>query len=276
MMTTQRMNGRVAIVTGASRGIGRALAHRLAEEGAALALVARTIDPVPNASLEGSLNQTVSEIEQAGGRAIAIEADLSDPADRAKIVPAAREALGPIDTLVHNAAAAIYAPLLEMPLRRRQVVFEVNVHAALDLAQAVLPDMREAGRGWIVNLSSATSRHDEGPPGKGVPSTMTIYGASKAALERMTLGMATELYEHGIAVNSIAPVAGVNTPGAEALVGQLLKEQPDLVEPVSWLQEAVVQLATCDPKTCTGRLLFSGPFLDELGAKPVEPSPSET
>ncbi|MCH2170462.1 SDR family NAD(P)-dependent oxidoreductase [Myxococcota bacterium] len=275
-MTTQRMNGRVAIVTGASRGIGRALAHRLAEEGAALALVARTIDPVPNASLEGSLNQTVSEIEQAGGRAIAIEADLSDPADRAKIVPAAREALGPIDTLVHNAAAAIYAPLLEMPLRRRQVVFEVNVHAALDLAQAVLPDMREAGRGWIVNLSSATSRHDEGPPGKGVPSTMTIYGASKAALERMTLGMATELYEHGIAVNSIAPVAGVNTPGAEALVGQLLKEQPDLVEPVSWLQEAVVQLATCDPKTCTGRLLFSGPFLDELGAKPVEPSPSET
>lgn len=99
---------------------------------------------------------------------------------------------------------------------------------------------------------------------------MAIYGASKAALERMSIGMAAELYDDGIAVNTIAPVAAVNTPGAEALVGELLETNPDLVEPVSWLEEAVVQLSTCDPRTLTGRTLFSGPFLDEMGI--VRPS----
>lgn len=264
-MPTRRMEGRSAIVTGASRGIGRALAIRLAAEGAAVALVARTADPDPDSPLAGSLRETVEEITGAGGRAIAISANLADPEDRAKIVPQAREAIGPIDTLVHNAAAAIYAPLAEMPIRRRQTVFEVNVHAALDLAQAVLPDMRAAGRGWIVNLSSATASHEQGPPNRPTPSTMAIYGASKAALERMSIGLAVELYDDAIAVNTVAPVAAVSTPGAEALVGELLKTNPELVEPVSWLEEAVVQLSTCDPKTMTGRNLFSGPFLDEIG-----------
>lgn len=270
-MSDRRMDGRVAIVTGASRGIGRALAIRLAAEGAAVALVARTAEPDLDSHLEGSLRETVDVIASAGGRAVPIPANLADPVERAKIVPRVQAALGPIDTLIHNAAAAIYAPLFEMPTRRRQTVFEVNVHAALDLAQAVVPDMRAAGRGWIVNLSSATSSHDQGPPrGRSTPSTMAIYGASKAALERMSIGMAAELYDDGIAVNTIAPVAAVNTPGAEALVGELLETNPDLVEPVSWLEEAVVQLSTCDPRTLTGRTLFSGPFLDEMGI--VRPS----
>src|SRR5262249_4754531 len=160
--------------------------------------------------------------------AIAIPADLADPADRARIVPAVREALGPVDVLVHNAAAAIYAPVGTMPLRRREIVFEVNVHAAVDLAQAVLPDMRVAGRGAIVNVSSATSQLPAPPPGAGVPTTMAIYGASKAALERLTVGLAAEVYADGITVNTIAPLAAVRTPGAEALVGGLLAKHPEL------------------------------------------------
>ena len=186
-------------------------------------------------------------------------------------MPAVSAALGPVDVLVHNAAAAIYAPLATMPLKRRQITFEVNVHAAIDLAQAVLPAMRAKRAGWIVNLSSASSTHPAGPPyrGGGESTTITLYGASKAALERVTTGLAAEVWADGIAVNSIAPVAAVRTPGAEALVGRLMAEHPELVEPVEWLAEAVLALATCDARTCTGRVLYSGPFLDEIGRKPA-------
>jgi citronellol/citronellal dehydrogenase len=261
--------GKVALVTGASRGIGVALAERLAQEGAAVALVARTLHAAPDAHLKGSLSETVAAIEAKGGRAVPIVANLADPADRARIVPEARAALGPIDVLVHNAAAAIYAPMAEIPLRRRQVTFEVNVHATVDLAQAVLPEMRARKRGWIVNLSSASSQVPPSAPFRGGPdTTITMYGASKAALERLTVGLAAEVYGDGIAVNSVAPVAAVRTPGAEALVGRLMDEHPELVEPVEWLAEAVLALATCDPRTCSGRILYSGPFLDEIGRKP--------
>ena len=264
------LEGRVALITGASRGIGVAIAERLARAGASLALVARTLEPDAGARLQGSLAETVAMVERAGGRALPIVADLANPADRARIVPEARAALGPVDVLVHNAAAAIYAPVADIPLKRRQITFEVNVHATLDLAQAVLPEMRARKQGWIVNLSSASSRHPEGPPfGHGESTTITVYGASKAALERITTGLAAEVYDDGIAVNSIAPVAAVRTPGAEALVGELMKKNPDLVEPVEWLAEAVLALATCDPRTCTGRILYSGPFLDEIGRKPT-------
>jgi NAD(P)-dependent dehydrogenase (short-subunit alcohol dehydrogenase family) len=268
MRNGRALEGKVALVTGASRGIGVAIARRLAAEGAALALVARTSQADAGSRLPGSLAETVAAIEAEGGRAVPIVADLADPVARAGIVPAVEATLGPVDVLVHNAAAAIYAPVAEMPLRRRQVVFEVNVHAALDLAQAVIPHMRDVGRGAIINLSSATSACPEPPPAGGVPTTMSVYGASKAALERLTVGLAAEVYADGIAVNTIAPVAAVATPGAEALVGRLLVEHPELVEPVEWLAEAVLVLATIEPRTCTGRVLYSGPFLDEMGRKP--------
>lgn len=259
-------DGRVALVTGASRGIGAAIALRLAGEGAAVAVTARTLDPHP--TLPGTLREVVEGIEEIGGKAVAIAADLADADDRTRIVPEVESALGPVDIVVNNAAAAFYAPTAELNLRRRRLLFELNVHALVDLAQQVIPAMRTQGRGWIVNISSATSRHPKGPPfdaGIKLGATSTLYGATKAALERITTGLAAEVYDDGIAVNSLAPVAAVRTPGAEAHLGSLLDDRPEIVEPVDLIVEAALVLATCDPAAVTGRVVYSRPFLRELG-----------
>ena len=234
-----------------------------------MAVTARTLDAGGH-HLEGSLTETVTAIEAGGGRAVAIAADLTDADDRARIVPEAEAALGPIDILVNNAAAAFYLPTAEMPLKRRRLLFELNVHASVDMAQAVVPGMRERRRGWIVNISSATSKHAKGPPygsadgaasraahGNRLGTTSTMYGASKAALERFTTGLAAELHADGIAVNSLAPVAAVRTPGAEAIVGDVLDANPGIVEELDYFVDAALVVCTCDPVTYTGRVLLS-------------------
>jgi citronellol/citronellal dehydrogenase len=262
-------DGKVALVTGASRGIGAATAIRLAAEGATVAAIARTLDAHDH--LAGSLRDTVEQIEGVGGRGVAVVADLADADDRARIVPDVESALGPVDILVNNAAAAFYIATPEISLKRRRVMYELNVHAPIDLAQAVIPGMRAADRGWIVNVSSATSKHPQGPPfpkHHSVGQVAATYGSSKAALERYTTGLAQELFGEHIAVNSVAPVAAVRTPGADTLVSDVMERNPGLVEPMEVMVEAILALCTCDPDTLTGRITYSGPLLQELGITP--------
>jgi len=245
---SNRFEGRRAIVTGASRGIGAGIAERLAAEGAAVAIVARTVDAHP--TLPGSLNETAEKLRGHGATVAVIAADLTDGEDRARIVPAAVDALGgPIDILVNNAAAAMYAQPSEMPLKRRRITFEVNVHAPLDLAQAVLPSMLERGEGWIVNVSSATASHAAGPPFKmeGLAATTGMYGASKAALNRETNALAHELWGRGIRVNTVEPRAAVMSEGAEVLAGHVIRE--DQKEAMEEMVEAAVHLCDCDPES---------------------------
>lgn len=248
----KRFAGRRALVTGASRGIGAAIAERLAAEGAELAITARTVDRHDH--LAGSLTETAARLERYGSGVAIVVADLTDTDDRERIVPEAVERLGgQIDILVNNAAAAIYQPLADFPLRRRRLTFEVNVHAPLDLAQAVIPAMTEAGEGWIVNVSSGSARHWSGPPfdlGRGPGSSIAIYGASKAALNRLTNGLGAELHGTGIRVNTIEPRAAVLSEGADALVGASLR--PDQIESMEEMVEAAVALCDC-PEDITGR-----------------------
>ncbi|HVJ98649.1 MAG TPA: SDR family NAD(P)-dependent oxidoreductase [Acidimicrobiia bacterium] len=247
-----RFAGRRVVVTGASRGIGAATARRFAAEGAKVALVARTVEQ--HEHLSGSLHETADRINAAGGRAVIIASDLTDADDRARIVPEAVAQLdGPIDILINNAAAAMYAPVGDFPLKRRRVIFEVNVHAPLDLTQAVLPAMIEQGAGWIVNLSSATARPVGNP-------TMAVYGASKAALNRWTLGLASELEGTGVHVNTVEPRAAVMSEGAEALIGSTVRA--DQIETMEQMVEAVVALGDCE---FTGRLCVSLDLIAELG-----------
>jgi NAD(P)-dependent dehydrogenase (short-subunit alcohol dehydrogenase family) len=251
----ERFRGRRALVTGASRGIGAGIAVRLAAEGAGVAIVARTLDA--HEHLAGSLEATAARMRLFGGKVVTVVADLTDEEDRARVVPEAVRGLGgAVDILVNNAAAAMYGPLAELSLKRRRVLFEANVHAPLDLAQAVIPGMRAAGEGWIVNISSGAARAWSGPPfDLGITgSTITVYGASKAALDRVTNGLGAELHGTGIRANTVAPRAAVLTEGADALVGSSLSS--DQIETLEEMVEAVVALCDC-PADVTGRSFVS-------------------
>ena len=257
-----RLAGRRALVTGASRGIGAATAERLAAEGADVAITARTLEAHP--TLPGSLTETAGRAGTHGGVIAVVAADMADASDRTRIVPEAAAALGgPIDILVNNAAAAMYADLATFPLKRRHLIFEINVHGPIDLAQAVIPSMRERGEGWIVNLSSATAKLADGPPFHlgFTGATTGVYGASKAALNRLTNSLAAELWGTGIRVNTVEPRAAVLTEGADALVGDRLR--PDMIEPMETMVEAVLALCDC-PVERTGGIHVSLDLIAEL------------
>jgi len=257
-----RFNGRVALVTGASRGIGAAIAERLAAEGADVTITARTVDHHP--TLSGSLRETASRLERHGGRVHTVVADLTVDDERARIVPDAEQALGPIDILVNNAAAAIYQPLTDYPATRRRLMLDVNLHTPIELTQTVVPGMVERGEGWIVNLSSGSARLADGPPFRteGVAGTIGFYGATKAALNRVTNAFAVELYGQGVRVNTIEPRAAVLSEGADAIVGDMLTA--DQIESMEAMVESVVALCDCDADT-TGRVFVSLDLLDERG-----------
>lgn len=257
----EELRGRRAVVTGASRGIGAALAERLASQGVDVVITGRT-EHAGDSRLHGSLDEVAQRIARHGVQVGVVVADLTDPEQRALIVPRAVELLaGPIDILVNNAAVAIYQPLVDYPLHRRRLVFEANVHAPLDLAQAVLPSMCERGAGWIVNVSSSTARLRVGPPFTLVPpgTAMSVYGASKAALNRLTNGLGAELLGTGVRVNGIEPRFGVLTEGADALVGELI--DTSAMESMEEMVEATLALCRC-PAEVTGQAMVSLDLLE--------------
>jgi citronellol/citronellal dehydrogenase len=252
--------GKVALVTGASRGLGKAIAQRLAAEGATVALTARTLDPDPK--YVGSLRETLEEIETAGGSAIAVQADISKVDDRDRLFDEVAQRVGSPDILVNNAAVTFLRPLDEFPDKRMRLMFEMHVFAPLHLTQLCLPQMRARGQGWILNLTSVAGVHPEGPPFSGFDTSagFGMYGTVKAALQRLTGSLAAELYSDGIAVNAAAPLKPVPTPGAGTL--DLAKED---TEDIGLIVETALILCTADPKTTTGRVVHTQPFLRELG-----------
>jgi NAD(P)-dependent dehydrogenase (short-subunit alcohol dehydrogenase family) len=251
------LDGRVAIVTGASRGIGQAIAERFAADGAAVALVARTVAP-GEAPLPGSMEETVAAISASGGRAVAIPADLSDPDDVETIVARAAEALGPIDILVNNAGVNFYGPALDVTPRKYDLMFQIMVHATFRLSQLAVPGMVERGEGWILNITSKQARHPKGPPYPEWSRDGCVpYGMCKAAIDRLTTGLAAELEGTGVKVNALGTSGLVVTPG----VAQVSPHTPDNVpvEPDDAMPEAALVLCTT---SATGRLAYSMDVLE--------------
>ena len=258
------LSGRVALVTGASRGIGEAIARRLAAEGAAVAASARTVHPGAS-RFPGSISETVASIREAGGEAVAIVADLAKHADRVHLVAQTTKELGPIDILVNNAAVTWFEPVGEFNERHSDVMFEVQVKAPLHLAGLVLPGMKERGRGWILNISSGAARHPQGPPYASARAGLgTVYGMCKAALERFTTGLAAEVWSNGVAVNALSPSGPVATPGI-MFHGLVRPGAESDYEPIDVIVEASLALCSGDPRELTGRIAYSRPLVAELG-----------
>jgi citronellol/citronellal dehydrogenase len=249
-------SGKIALVTGASRGIGAAIAQRLAAAGAQVAVTARSLRE-EDSTIDGSLEATVATIRQRGGTAEAFAADLADPEQsRRELVATVADRLGPVDILVNNAAANFYQPLESISAKRFGIAVAVNLHAPLELAQAVVPGMRARGAGWILNISSATAAMPHKHPSAGTSGPL-LYVATKAALERATAALAEELYVDGIAVNALAPQAGVRTAAAE----QYYQLPDESVEPVETMAAAALALCSGAPHQTTGRITRSLEFL---------------
>ena len=256
--------GKVALVTGASRGIGEAIAARLAMEGAKVVVSARTAAE-GESRLSGTLADTVERINKAGGQATLVKADLAQAIERERLVEEAEAVYGPIDILINNAAITYFIPVVDFTEKRFKLMMEVQVYAPFHLSQLVLPGMIARKSGSIVNISSPAGIHPKPPyrAGRGG----TVYGMCKAALERFTTGLASEVAADGVAVNVVSPGL-VDTPGV-AVHGLINEATKDRVQPIEYIAEAVYQLAKADPKTMTGRIDYAEPLLKELGLQPA-------
>jgi NAD(P)-dependent dehydrogenase (short-subunit alcohol dehydrogenase family) len=221
------LKGKVAIVTGASRGVGRAVAIALAAKGANVTCAARATDESP-LKLPGTVNETVREVERHGARGLAIATNLAAEEDVQRMVRDTVGHFGRLDVLINNAAITFPGDL-ELPMKRFDLIMNVNLRAVVLATQLVIPEMRKAGQGAIVNVSSAAALH----PFPG----LMAYGMSKAAMERFTVDAARQLRSHHIAVNTFridVPVA------SEGFVANLPDVDHDDWEPTEVAAEGIV------------------------------------
>ena len=260
-----KLQGKVAVVTGASRGIGEEIAALFAAEGAKVVCAARTLREGDHRMLEGSLERTVARIRAKGGEAKAVTADVSTEPDCIALVDAAR-AWGPVDILVNNAALSYFQPIAEMQTNRWIRAFAVDVHGPFMLAKEVLKDMIPRRSGAIVNISSgAAIGPGRGPYADKTVRGGTMYGAVKAALERFTQGLAQEVAQYdGITVAAVSPSRVVPTPGT--VFHKLVTGMDDpRGEPPILMARAALLLASEPAQLVNGRVTYSQQILKEFG-----------
>jgi NAD(P)-dependent dehydrogenase (short-subunit alcohol dehydrogenase family) len=246
-----RLQGRVALVTGASRGIGRAIARRLANAGARVVVTARSLDTA--VEFQGTLRETVALIEAAGGEAIALGADLELADQRDRLIERVLAEAGRLDILVNNAGTAQYAPVEAMSERDFERTLDHYLRAPFKLAQAAIPVMRGQGEGWIVNVGSVTAQRPLKPYDDFTRlGGATVYAAVKAALNRFTQGLAGELVGDNIAVNLVAPSTAISTPASDRYIPA---DYP--TEPVEYLAEVAYELCHRPAAERTGLLAHS-------------------
>lgn len=259
------LDGKVAIVTGSSRGIGEAIARRFAIAGAKAVVTARTVE-VRDERLPGTIHSVAEAIRAAGGEATAVAANLQKKPEREHLVAAALDAYGHVDILVNNAAILMPGATVNFPERYYDRMFEILVKAPYHLCQLLLPGMIERGSGAVLNISSRAAMH----PLPGQRSyDGAVYGMTKAAIERFTTGLAAEMYHSGISVNALSPDTFVATPG-QMFGRKYSQEMLDAAEPVAAMAEAALALVSGDPRETTGGIRYTLEALQAFERTPID------
>ena len=272
-----RLDGKVAIITGASRGLGKDIAVSLAKQGAKVMVAART-NEASDSKIPGSLQHTAQLIRDAGGSAEAVRCDVTSEDDIANTVQQTLDTFGRIDILVNNAGILIPGTVMDMQRKHWKLIFAVNVDGPFDFCRAVIPHLQAVGGGHIINVSSR-GRFGPGPGPYGGPPTPptpteleagsggdpndptnnggAAYGATKAALERFSQGLAAELYTDKISVNVLSPHIGLWSEG-----GAYFRQMSGDENYSGWrmtgeiIGDASVVICNQKPGVFTGNILF--------------------
>ena len=245
-----RLAGKVALITGSSRGLGQYCAVGYAREGATVVIAART-EQESDPRLPGTIHHTARLVEEAGGEAFPVVCNVADNTSVEAMTQAVLEKYGRIDVLMTNAAVQPPGGVSTIQLRHWELEFRVNVHGSFYCIRAALPSMLERGAGNIITISSVAA-HSGG----------SHYGATKRAIESMSVGLANELSDKGVAVNCLRPVRGIETPGL--MYGRTPGQVQGVVPPDSYV-EAAVLLATQTTQSCTGACWTDAETVQKLG-----------
>ena len=257
-----KLDGKVAVITGSSRGIGRDMAVVFAQEGARVVVSARTQNE-GDFRIPGSIQTAVDRIRSEGGDAIGVRCDVTQEDDVQNLFEQTVEAFGRIDILVNNAAILIPGTVADIQVRHWDLLYRVNIRGPFLGCKFVIPYMKEQGSGHIINVSS------EGAigPGEGPYETSrpdgTAYGSGKAHLERFTQGLASELYRLNIAVNALSPRGAIASEGQRWFRGD--RPYAGAREDGIIMGDAGAIICEKDPKSYTGRILYDEDVLAEAG-----------
>lgn len=243
-----RLTGKVAFVAGASRGIGAAIAAELARQGAAVAVAARSEE---TGRVAGTIHEVVARIDAAGGRALAVPCDVTVEDSIRDAVSTTVDAFGGIDILVANAGVLWLGPVESTPLARWQLCLNVNLTGVFLVTREVIPHLRARGGGSLIAVTTTgVEMLDRGA---------NAYWVSKAAVERLYLGLAADLRPDNIAVNCLSPSRVVLTEGWRAAGGGDIPSE--MVEPPETMGRAAALLAAQDATGITGTIQRSESLL---------------
>jgi citronellol/citronellal dehydrogenase len=257
---TMTLEAKTLFISGASRGIGKAIALRAAKDGANVVIAAKTAEPHPK--LEGTIYTAAEEIEAAGGKALPLIVDIRFEDQIAAAVDKAIETFGGLDVLINNASAIMLTGTLQTPMKRYDLMHQVNTRGTFACSQACLPHLLKAQNPHILNISPPLNLDPKWFKNH-VAYTMAKYGMSMCVL-----GMAAEFKSKGVGVNALWPRTSIATAAVNNLLGgdQMMKQS----RTVEIMADAAYAILTRDAKTCTGNFFIDDEVLAAEGVTDLD------